>query len=66
MLCVVGLPMITASRPWAARRRRPARWSERYCRILPRSITRAQAEEQCSWLQSSLDLSDAELKKVVL
>ena len=30
------------------------------------SITRAQAEERCSWLRSRLDLSDAELKKVVL
>ena len=30
------------------------------------SLTRAQADERCSWLQSSLDLSDAELKKVVM
>ena len=29
-------------------------------------MTRAQADQRCSWLQSSLDLSDAELKKVVL
>ena len=27
------------------------------------SMTRAQADPLCSWLQSSLDLSDAELKK---
>ena len=31
-----------------------------------KSLTRAQADERCSWLQSSLDLSDAELKKVVM
>ena len=30
------------------------------------STTRAQADQLCSWLQSSLDLSDAELKKVVM
>ena len=30
------------------------------------SMTRAQADQLCSWLQSSLDLSDAELKKVVM
>ena len=29
-------------------------------------MTRAQAEERCGWLRSRLDLSDAELKKVVL
>ena len=29
------------------------------------SMTRAQADQRCSWLQSSLDLSDAELKRVV-
>ena len=30
------------------------------------SITRTQAEEMLGWLRSRLDLSDAELKKVVL
>ena len=30
------------------------------------SMTRAQADQLCSWLQSSLDLSDAELKRVVM
>ena len=30
------------------------------------STTRAQADQLCSWLQPSLDLSDAELKKVVM
>ena len=29
-------------------------------------LTRAQANERCSWLQSSLDLSDAELKRLVM
>ena len=29
------------------------------------SMTRAQAEERCGWLRSRLDLSDAELKKLV-
>ena len=30
------------------------------------SMTRAQADQLCSWLQSSFDLSDAELKRVVM
>ena len=30
------------------------------------SMTRAKADQLCSWLQSSLDLSDAELKKVMM
>ena len=38
-------------------------------RLLPNiaaNMTRAHADEQCSWLQSSLGLSDAELKRLVM
>ena len=59
--------MITASRPWAARRSGALpRSRESLPPIAERVTAGARADERCSWLQSSLDLSDAELKKVMM
>ena len=58
--------MITSSRPWGCTAQEATKVEGKLLLNMAERMTRGQADQPCSWLQSSLALSHAELKRAVI